>query len=160
VPLGETALATTIRGHEIAYDIALVRLARRASASCVLRERTTRFGTPLKSFLPADAIRTGTPLRCDFPASNVTSATVALGRGTVFMDLGGRRCAVRNAFTLRAKVVPGDSGGLLYQHDRAAGILFGRSPDGWGWFHPLGDAVRHLVSLDPALDLEVFPEAT
>jgi hypothetical protein len=156
VPLGETAVTTSLRGHELDYDIALIRLNERAPRGCQLRDRTTRHGVPLKSFLRSEDIRIGTQLRCDFPASNVAAATVSLPRGTVFMDVGGRRCAVKNAFTLRARVLPGDSGGLLYTGDRAAGILFGRSPDGLGWFHALGDAVRHLASLGATPAFEVF----
>jgi hypothetical protein len=157
VPIGKTVASSTRNGLFIDYDIALVRLEDGAASSCALGDRRTRYGTTLTGFYPPDRIGPGTFVSCDFPVSNVRSTTVASHRGTVQMVLGSRVCTVRNAFTLRARVMRGDSGGLLFNGDRAVGILFGRSEKGFGWFHPLRDAVDYLAGLPGGQQFQVFP---
>jgi hypothetical protein len=155
-PFGEVVAGTLREAALVRYDIAAIRLSERAQADCPLQDRRTRLGTRLNGFYPPHEIRPGTFVSCDFPISNVPSASVESFPGSVRMRVGSRLCTIQNAFLLRAPVRKGDSGGLLFQGDRAVGILFGRSPRGWGWFHALRDAVEHLNATNPHIPFEIF----
>lgn len=155
-PLGEAILSSVRHGHRVEYDVALIRIADAAVERCQLDYSRTTSGVALRGFLPASDIDPHMEVECDFPVSGVRPAQVDGFAGTVLMTIGGRECAVRNAFLIRANVRKGDSGGLVYRDDRAVGILFGRSTGGWGWFHALEDGVAHLRASEPALAFRVF----
>jgi hypothetical protein len=155
-PFGHAILSSVQDRGALEYDVALVRIADGADLRCTLGWRATSAGTVLRGFLPRAEIHAELDVECDFAISGARPARVDGTAGTVLMPIGGRDCWVRNAFLVRTDVRRGDSGGLLYSGDRAVGILFGRSPQGWGWFHPLEDAVAHLQSVDAALEFRVF----
>jgi hypothetical protein len=155
-PLGKAILSAVRHGHRVEYDVALIRISDAAQEHCQLDYLKTTEGVVLRAFLPADDIDPHMKVECDFPVSGTRPAQVDGFAGTVLMTIGGRECAVRNAFLIRANVRKGDSGGLVYRDDRAVGILFGRSTAGWGWFHALEETVAHLRASDPGLAFRVF----
>jgi hypothetical protein len=156
-PMAQAVLSSVHQGGRIDYDVALARLEPAAVQNCALEDRRiTGSNAPLTRFQPRKDITPGMFVRCRFPVSLIAQSTVDSFAGWVTMECRGREFEVNNAFVLQAGVRPGDSGGIIYQGDRAIGILFARSSTGWAWFHPLGEAVAHLNSLNPSIQIEVF----
>lgn len=146
------ANATTVQGA-VTYDIALARL----FINCAPGDNLCIEGTETKisGFLSPSQIRTGSQVDCAFPVSNGLSATVVSDRITLPIVLDGRECHVSNLFLINHAAQQGDSGGLLYSDELAAGILVAMSDEGWGLFHPLKEAFEHLQQLSP-IPLQCF----
>jgi hypothetical protein len=156
-PFADAILSARQRGGCVAYDIALGRLLPEAGRYCLIEDRRiTGESTVLTSFMPRSNIKPGLRVACRFPASGIDQAMVDSYAGWVSVNIHGRELEIGNAFLLRARVRPGDSGGIIFRETQAVGILFARSSEGWAWFHPLREAVDHLNSLDPEVQVKVF----
>ncbi len=143
--LASTLVNSTEAAGTVTYDIALARLLRNCAPGDDLRiEGTT---TKISGFLPNSQIRPGLQVECAFPVSNVVRATVASDRITLPIILDGREYNVSNLFLIDHAVTKGDSGGLLYSDELAAGILVAMSDEGRGLFHPLEEAFGHLQQI-------------
>jgi hypothetical protein len=142
-----TTLANaTARAGSLDYDIALAQIhpGHKPFSDCQIARTTT----VLTHFLPPEDIRPGLRVDCAFPVSNVPVATVASSRTSLPLVLDGREYLVHNLFLLDRQPRKGDSGGLLFDGEAAAGILVGRA-DGWGLFQPLAEAFAYLQTLSP-----------
>lgn len=146
------ANATTLQGT-VTYDIALARL----FINCAPGDDLCIEGTETKisGFLSPSQIRPGLQVDCAFPVSNVLTAMVVSDRITLPIVLDGIECHVSNLFLINHAAQQGDSGGLLYSDELAAGILVAMSDEGWGLFHPLEEAFEHLQDISP-IPLQCF----
>jgi hypothetical protein len=149
-----TLVNATAQGGRLAYDIALAEVATGApsGAACEVEGSPV----PIRAFLPANELRPGLTLSCAFPVSHVPSARVCSGRTALPLRLDGQEYRVENLFLIDRPPRPGDSGGLLYEGERAAGLLVGLSARGFGLFQPLGEAFAHVQALCP-FPLACFP---
>jgi hypothetical protein len=155
--MAQAVLSSVHHGGRIEYDVALARLETAAVQNCRLEDRRIAGqDTQLVRCANRHEIRPGMPVRCNFPVSLITQSVVDSYAGWVTINCRGAEFEVNNAFVLQASVRPGDSGGIIYQDDRAVGILFARSAMGWAWFNPLGESIDHLNSLNPDIQIEVF----
>lgn len=144
--LANTVVNSTQHGGEVDYDIALARIT--PDCSPQPEHQVVDSSVILRSFMPSTEIRPGLSLSCAFPKSNIVSATVSSFRTSLPLLLDGREYQVNNLYLMNRSPRPGDSGGLLYADADAVGILVGMS-DGWGLFHPLGEAFEFLQKISP-----------
>lgn len=140
------ANATAVQGA-VTYDIALARLLHNCAPGDALGIEGTE--TKINGFLPHSQLRPGLQVDCAFPASNVLTATVVSDRITLPIVLDDLECLVSNLFLINHAAQKGDSGGLLYSDELAAGILVAMSEEGWGLFQPLDEAFEHLQEISP-----------
>jgi hypothetical protein len=158
----EVVRSGTRCGNTIEYDVALAKLTTDAVAAIgtpALERREGRVAdsdTRLRRFLPAGEIRPPLGVDCRCAESGARSGRVRSFPGSVLVCIGGRDLWVRNACLIDVPVQAGDSGGLVYSGDSAVGIVFARSPQGLGWFHPLESAVAFLESIEPRFALRCF----
>jgi hypothetical protein len=145
-PVAQPVVHSTHRSRKLEYDIALAKLVDGCRPAELRVARTNRV---LTGFMPAQEIRAGIDLACALPVSGVTSVQVISNRAEVRVELDGSWYQVRNLFMVRPAPEEGDSGGLLYDGTRAAGIMVARSKKGFGFFQPLEEAFRHLDGIAP-----------
>jgi hypothetical protein len=152
----------TRSGNTIEYDVALAELTRTAVAAIGIRAlerlegRIADSDTRTTGFLPAEEIRPPLAVHCRCAESGARSGRVRSFPGSVLVRIGSRDTWVRNACLIDVPVQAGDSGGIVYRGESAAGIVFARSPQGFGWFHPLEAAVAFLEAIEPRFALRCF----
>jgi hypothetical protein len=158
----EFVKSSTRSGKTIEYDVALAELTRCAVATLGaaaierLEGRVADSDTRLTGFLPAQEIRPSLAVDCRCAESGGRSGRVCSLPGSVLVRINSRDVWARNACLIDVPVQAGDSGGIVYKDDSAAGIIFARSPHGWGWFHPLESAVAFLELIEPRFALSCF----
>jgi len=147
-PAGKVAFKATPINGLLEFDIAIATLDARCSGSDLMVE-----GTDLKltGFLDRSQISPGLNVDCALPVSLVSNANVYSYAGTV--QVGDIQ--VDNAFLLGATVMPGDSGGLLYNDSLAVGMVFALASRGWSFFHPIEDAIT-FANENGGLNLNIF----
>jgi hypothetical protein len=144
--VAQPVIHSTQENRELEYDIALAELV----DGCRPEEhRVARTQRVMTRFMPAHEIRSGIDLSSALPVSGVTSVHVMSSRVEIRTELDGRWYQVQNLFMVRPAPEEGDSGGLLYDGTRAAGIMVARSRKGYGFFHPLEEAFQHLDGISP-----------
>ena len=144
--LANTLVNATHHSGVVDYDIALARITPECSPQP--EHQVVDSSVILERFMPSTDIRPGLSLDCAFPRSNIVSATVSSFRTSLPLLLDGREYQVNNLYLINGRPRPGDSGGLLYADADAVGVLVGMS-DGWGLFHPLGEAFEYLQGISP-----------
>lgn len=96
-------------------------------------------------------------VQCAFPVSGTTQATIeSVATRLDGIAMGQETLGIDNLIAARGRAQPGDSGGLLFQGDRAIGVLVAQADDDWLFFHPLADAIAHLKAT-VGLSFELFP---
>jgi hypothetical protein len=140
-------------GGRLAYDVALARLV----ADCKPKEHAIGdTGDVVTDFMSPGDIRPGMRLSCVLPVSTgLREVVVHSDRAELPVRLDGAWYRVGNLFSARPAPQDGDSGGLLYDDDRAAGIMVARSSDGYGFFQPLQEAFEHVADLAESEGLAV-----
>jgi hypothetical protein len=145
-----TTLAnSTARGGVVDFDLAIARLERACTPRPVRRVVGSR--VRLRRLRPADAIRPGAAIECATARSGGFPAVVASDARTLRVRLDRRVYLVRNLFLIQARLLPGDSGGLVHAGDEAIGTLVATAGDdapgsaGWGLFQPLEGALEDLA---------------
>lgn len=136
---------STHKNYRVKYDIALAKLDQAALPQVELQ---VVVGVPspvtLTGFLERESIRPNLGVQCAFPVSLKHTGTVDSYAGTVQVQVQGTVYDIENAYLLRLRVKPGDSGGLIYKDTLCVGMLFASSDNGWAWFHPLEEAAIYL----------------
>lgn len=132
---------TTASATHLAYDIALAQLHgfRGSLQDCRIADTTTR----LHAILPADQLRPGMRLQCALPNSLIPEASLLTASRTLKLQLGNHLVRVANLFAIDRLPHQGDSGGLLYHDNLAAGILIARTQT-TGIFQPLSGALDFI----------------
>ena len=145
VPFARPVAMAKVEAGTLEYDVALAKVLRPLADNedMVLDGTSIR----LRSLLSRQDVRPPARYSCRFPVSHTSNGQVASSFGTVQVTYDSADCLVENAFVLQAPILPGDSGGLIYAGNSAVGIAFARSPDGWTWFHALGDALSYAIKL-------------
>jgi hypothetical protein len=158
----EFVKSSTRSGNTVEYDVALAELTAGAVAAIGaptlerLQGRVADSDTRLTGFLPAKEIQPSLAVDCRCAESGGRSGRVRSFPGSVLVRIGARDVWTRNACLIDVPVQAGDSGGIVYRGESATGIVFARSPHGWGWFHPLESAVAFLESIEPRFALRCF----
>jgi hypothetical protein len=145
-----TTLANSVaeRGA-VDFDVAVARLERGCTPLPVRRVEGSR--TRLRRLRPAAAIFPGARVACATARSGGFSGLVASDARALRVRLDGSAYLVRNLFLIQARLLPGDSGGLVFDGDEAIGILVALAGDdapghvGWGLFQPLEGAIEYLA---------------
>ncbi len=148
-PFATTLANSVAERGAVAFDIAIARLERACTPRPVRRVQGSRIR--LQRLRPAAAIFPGAPVECATARSGAFSAVVASDARSLRVRLDGSDYLVRNLFLIQARLLPGDSGGLVFEGDEAIGILVAVAGDdapgriGWGLFQPLEGAIQHLA---------------
>src|SRR5262245_52235958 len=134
---------------EVDFDVALARLEPACTPLPVRRVEGSR--TRLRRLRPAAEILPGARVECAAARSGAFSGTVASDARALRVRLDGTAYLVRNLHLIQARLLPGDSGGLVFDGEEAIGILVALAGDdapghvGWGLFQPLEGAIGHLA---------------
>jgi len=147
-PGGKVAFRAEASNGTLEYDVAIAELDARCSQADLKVEGTE---VVLTAFMDRSDITPGLNVDCALPVSLVANANVqgfaaAVQVGDLLVD---------NAFLLAARVMPGDSGGLLFSGSLAVGMVFALGSSGWTFFHPLKDAIAFGCG-QGGLNIEVF----
>ncbi len=148
------AFATTVANSTaqrgvVDFDLAIARLERACTPQPVRRVAGSR--ARLRRLRPAAAIFPGAPVECATARSGRFPAVVASDARALRVRLDGTAYLVRNLFLIQARLLPGDSGGLVFAGDEAIGTLVATAGDdapdhvGWGLFQPLEGALEDLA---------------
>ncbi len=145
-----TFTATTIGNSEIKgggyidYDIALAQFDDESMPQNELQ--VARSSITLGRFMPSEKIKEGMSFNSSFPVSKIKKVRVDSFCFTPIPIRYHRgEYQVKNLFKITPVPSEGDSGGLLYDNDKAVGILVGKSED-CGVCHPLEEAFDYLLS--------------
>jgi hypothetical protein len=142
VPFAQTLTNATHTNFTLPFDVALARVNGECSDQPDL---AIEAGGRLTGFFATQDIAAGLPVQCELPVSmNSTAVVHSSHAGHLDLSFRGGLYSVENAYAMKVSVEKGDSGGLVYVDGLGVGIVFGRG-EGWGWFNPLGDAVRFIV---------------
>jgi hypothetical protein len=142
------ASSVAVRGA-VDWDVALARVERACTPQPTLRVAGSR--RRLRRLRGAAEIRPGRAVACAAARSGRFTAVVASDARTLRVRLDRVEYRVRNLFLIRARLLPGDSGGLVFDGDEAVGILVAVAGDdapgrsGWGLFQPLEGALDYLA---------------
>jgi len=148
-PFATTVANSVAERGAVAFDVAIGRLERACTPRPVRRVEGSR--TRLRRLRPAAAIFPGARVDCATARSGAFSAVVASDARALRVRLDGTAYLVRNLFLIQARLLPGDSGGLVFDREEAIGILVALAGDdapghvGWGLFQPLEGAIQHLA---------------
>jgi len=152
--IGDTVGATTLAGGDLEYDVGLIEVRDPDAAFDYLG--VSGRAVSLAGLRPAEAIALDDQYECAFPVSGTTRATVESLQTTLNgVAVGDTSISIGNLIAAKGRAQPGDSGGLLYSGDKAAGILVAQADGDWLFFHPLTDAITHLKA-DLDIDFEIF----
>ena len=148
-PFAITVANSVAERGAVDFDLAIARLERGCTPRPVRRVEGSR--TRLRRLRPAAAIFPGARVECATARSGGFSALVASDARALRVRLDGSAYLVRNLFLIQARLLPGDSGGLVFEGDEAIGILVALAGDdapghvGWGLFQPLEGSIQHLA---------------
>jgi hypothetical protein len=145
-----TTVASSVAERGVVdWDIALARLEPGCTPQPERRVEGSR--RRLGRLRPASAIRPGSFVECAAARSGRFPAVVASDARSLRVRLDGIPYRVRNLFLIEARLLPGDSGGLVFDADEAVGTLVAVAGEdapgrpGFGLFQPLEGALGHLA---------------
>jgi hypothetical protein len=142
-----TTIASSVAaGRAVDWDVAIARVESACTPQPALRVAGSK--RALRRLRPAAGILPGRFVACAASRSGRFRALVASDARALRVRLDGVEYRVRNLFLLRARVLPGDSGGLVFDGDEAIGILVataGEGAPGFGLFQPLAGAFAHVA---------------
>jgi hypothetical protein len=131
------------------WDIAIARLEPGCTPQPERRVEGSR--CRLRRLRAASAILPGSFVECAAARSGRFPAVVSSDARSLRLRLDRTPYRVRNLFLIEARLLPGDSGGLVFDADEAIGTLVavagGDAPGrtGFGLFQPLEGALGHLA---------------
>jgi hypothetical protein len=141
-----TTVASSVAERGVVdWDIALARLEPGCTPQPERRVEGSR--RRLRRLRAASAILPGSFVECAGARSGRFAGVVASDARSLRVRLDGTPYRVRNLFLIEARLLPGDSGGLVFDADEAVGTLVavaGARP-GFGLFQPLEGALGHLA---------------
>ena len=154
-----TLLNSTHTQGAVEWDVALARLEGACTPKPTLQVEGS--GVPLRRIRPQAEIVPGAFVECAAARSGGFPARIASDARSFDLVLDGAEYRVHNLLLLQARLLPGDSGGLVYDGDEAVGLLVGVAGDaagnqGWGLFQPLEGALDYLAARC-GFPLSVFP---
>jgi len=152
---------TTAKVQTLAYDLAIASLTAEAIDALQphLRELDCRVegGRRLSDFIAEASIRPGLHVECQLGTSGQLSGTVQSFGASFPIIFRGREYEVGHLYTMNGRVLPGDSGGLLYSEDLAVGVMVAQASNtAWAWFQPLEAALDYLNATDPVSSFTCF----
>src|SRR5205823_8498162 len=119
--------------------------------------RVSGAGARLTGFIDADSIRPGLDVEFQLGESDGLQGTVQSYESSFSVNLRGREYEVAHLYTVNSRVVPGDSGGIVYAADQAVGVVVAQSPDAaWAWVQRLESALSYLNSIQPTSSIRCF----
>lgn len=143
---GITIFNSKQQDHSLEFDIAVARV----DSACLPLPDCQIFGTTqtLRAIVLSTQISLASKVRFALPPSRARLGVISSKGGSITVDYKRGTYEVRNAWLIKAdrKIRGGDSGSLVYDDDRAVGVVFASSDsnEGWAWFHPLADALNYV----------------
>lgn len=141
-------VASSVRAHSaLEYDVAWVEIDRflgTAPTGAVVSQT----GQTLSGYASPEVLAFGTEMVAASLTSGVRNVTYESAKSEIsgLEDRHGSKVKVSNLFGFKGPVAAEDSGGIVYQDDKAVGMIVAKADDDWLFVHALEDAVNHIAA--------------